>query len=211
MSDVGIDIVGTLSELNIIGQRCEHGDDGTFLRTDISSDVEVNIDSLYVYNTGNIFDFCGDGTLTLNGVQKYDGTVQATKFNVYKEMAGNLYLKTNQTIFTTTYNSFPINFSGVLYDTSKSFEQWVPQANGTSYNSLNIASLWSAIDWKSSANLLNINNGVDGQILKIKSSTGVSIVSGGNIDLVSTPIVLSDKEYIELQYYGSQWHQIKAL
>lgn len=185
-NSMGFNITGTFE--NIIIRNFKSSNVRKFLYTSSILDASVIIEDLHVYDNEIIFDnnsIEGGNLLMLKGDHTYKGTSKETKYTVFENIYGNIsnyaYLRIDEDVYKMFKDDIAKN--GTLYSNQYPGMLEEKTINSQLSTTLNIDYISNmSYDWVGPLLLKNIN-GLEGQIIAIRSSVQQEISSGGNIVL----------------------------
>lgn len=185
-NSIAFNITGTFE--NIVIRNFKSTNARKFMYTSSAIDASIVIDDLYVYDNEVIFDnnsMAGGNLLALKGNHVYKGTSKETKYKVFENIFGNISNFAFMSVDEDVYKMFrdDISKSGKLYSNIYPGIYEEKTINSQLSTTLNVDYIVNmSYDWIGPLLLKNIN-GLEGQIIAVRSSTGQEISSGGNIVL----------------------------
>ena len=185
-NSIAFNINGTFENIEI--RNFKSSNVRKFMYTSSTIDASITIDDLYVYDNEIIYDInslAGGNLLSLKGNHVYKGTSKETKYKVFENIFGNISNFAFMNIDEDVYKMFrdDITKTGTLYNNIYPGIYDEKTINSQLSTTLNVDYIVNmSYDWVGPLLLKNIN-GLEGQIISVRSSTGQEISSGGNIVL----------------------------
>lgn len=222
LTDVNVNIHNCLYKSSVVSSCCVYvGCDietvnidansvdkvSTFLYVGGTSSGCISCSNISCLNTGVMFDIGSvSSMLNLFGNIKTDSACV-----LFNNMQGKLHsnIAWNSLPNGASYKTAPI---GQLLDSVYPVQYQINSGYSITTDTLNLNQARNIfVDWSSStSNLINIKNGINGQLLYIISSTNKSIINTANrVVLSSSSIQLSTYKGILLKFDGSKWVQIQ--
>ena len=179
----------------------------TFLYFGGASKGDISCRGLSCLNTAKVFDIG-----TENGVLHLDGSIKVSADTIlFANMAGKLRSNISWDLLPNGA-SFTTKLTGEIYDAIHPYNYNEGKGYSISGSKLTIREARNLnIDWSSSTNnITEIENGVKGQVIYLKSSTSKNIVAVANkIVLSDTAVKLGQYKGILMRYDGLKWMQIQ--
>lgn len=197
-------VVAPIESMSINANNITSAD--TFLYFGSVSEGDISCRDISCLNTNKVFDI-----VTSKGILHLDGSIKASdKTIVFENMSGKLHSNVSWELSPNgaLFNNKPL---GQIHDTVYPYNYSNKNGYSVSGSSLVLKEARNLnIDWSSSINnIITIENGIEGQMLYIKSSTEKSIVASNNIILSDTTIKLGEYKGIILKYENMKWVQIQ--
>lgn len=181
----------------------------TFLYFGGASSGDISCRGISCLNTNKVFDIS-----TSQGVLHLDGTVKASSTAIlFANMNGKLRSSITWDLLPNGAN-FTNKPIGELFDSINPYNYSDDRGYSISGSKLTLNEVRNMhVDWSSSTNDLNeIENGIKGQLMYIKSSTNKSITAVANkIVLSDTSVKLGRYTGILMRYDGLKWIQIQYI
>ena len=179
----------------------------TFLYFGGISKGDISCRGISCINTNKVFDIG-----TTQGVLHLDGSIKTSPSSIlFENMNGKLRSNVSWDLLSNgaLFNNKP---NGDIYDSIHPYNYTEGRGYSISNSKLVIRECRNLhVDWTSSTNNINeIQNGIKGQLLYIKSTTSKNIISVPNkIILSDSAIKLGPYRGILMRYDGSKWVQIQ--
>ena len=179
----------------------------TFLYFGGASKGDISCRGISCLNTAKVFDIG-----TANGVLHLDGSIKVSANTaLFQNMNGKLRTSVSWDLLTTGA-SFANKPSGEIYDSIHPYNYADNKGYSIGGSKLTLREVRNLhVDWSSSTNnITEIENGVKGQLIYLKSTTGKSIMAVANkIVLSDSSIKLGQYKGILMKYDGLKWIQIQ--
>lgn len=183
---MAFNITGTFENIEI--RNFKSSNVRKFMYTSSTISASIVIKELYIYDNEIIYDInsmAGGNLLVLDGNHVYKGTSKETKYKVFENIYGNISNFAFMSIDEDVYKMFrdDISKSGKLYSSVYPGIYQEKTINSQLVTTLNVDHIVNMYyDWVGPLLLKNIN-GLEGQIIAVRSTVGQEISSGGNIVL----------------------------
>lgn len=174
----------------------------SFLYTSSDAGGTITIEDISIYNSRKIYSLnsmSGTNKVVLKGCHKYDGVPSSSKYTLLESNYSNIHcmasIDMNASVYDTTGSDAELN--GMLHDYNYIDTYEEEEVDLDMSKSLDIRDIKNhRVNWCGDLVLRNIT-GIEGQIVKIRSSTGQEIASDGNIILYPKEPTKSFKEALK--------------
>ena len=177
----------------------------TFFYTSSDASGSIVLDDVYIYNAREVYSLNSmvDGNrFVLKGDHVYTGDPSSKNYPLLAESHSNIYNKASLSIDKNLYSMTEDEvLGGKLYDYNNPENYNEESIKLPTSTELDIRGICNRnIDWCGDLVLKKIN-GIEGEIVKVRSSTGQEISSGGNIVLYPEDPSKSFKEALKVIPY----------